>query len=280
MKNYSHEEKVEKFFSHGSKLRAEQEGGFLSFGYWTKKGQNYYQAAEDLLALLLSNERSLNKGIILNVACGYGSETFKIYDKLKPEKIIAIDITSDHIEYAENKVKAYKMENKIIFEKQDACELPFQSNFFKYVIGIEGPSQFNTREQFVQRAYDVLEPEGILLLTDIIVHKEVARKNWINRRIRNIVSKCWYMPEPNWMDCEQYKQMLEKTGYEVNFMKAIGADVYPGFAGFNLKWSSVRNAMRIRGFGIGIGLTFISWLLGKAFERGMIDYVYLRAIKK
>ncbi len=280
MKKHTHEEQVEKFFSHGSNIRAKQEGGFLSFGYWTKKGQNYFQAAEDLLALLLSNERSLSKGVILDVACGYGSETFEIYEKLKPEKIVAIDLTAAHIEYAKNRVLERNLTDKISFEKQDACVLPFQSNFFKYVIGIEGPSQFNTREQFLQRAFDVLEPEGILLLTDIIVHKDVAQKNWINRRIRDIVSKYWYMPEPNWMNFERYKQMLEDIGYQVNFIKGIGADVYPGFAKFNMKWSSVRNAIRVRGLSIGIGLTIISWLLGMASKRGMVDYAYIRAIKK
>jgi ubiquinone/menaquinone biosynthesis C-methylase UbiE len=279
MKRHTHEEKVEKFFSHGSNLRALQEGGFLSFGYWTKRGQNYHQAAEDLLELLLSNEKRSNRGVMLDVACGYGAETFKIYDKLKPEKIIAIDITSAHIDYAKNKVLEQNLTDKISFEKQDACLLPFQSNFFTYIIGIEGPSQFNTREQFLKRAYDVLQPNGVLLLTDVIVHKDVAQKNWLNRRIRHIVSKYWYMPEANWMNFEKYKQMLVDIGYKVDIMKGIGSYVYPGFAKFNMRGSSIRNAIHVRGLRIGLGLTLISWLLGIASKRGMVDYAYIRAVK-
>jgi ubiquinone/menaquinone biosynthesis C-methylase UbiE len=279
MKKDTHEEKVDKFFSHGSNLRALQEGGFLSFGYWTKKGQDYHQAAEDLLELFLSHETSLNRGVILDVACGYGAETFKIYDKLKPDKIIAIDITSAHIEYAKKIALERNLADKICFDKQDACILPFQSNYFAFVIGIEGPSQFNTREQFLKRAYDVLEPNGILLLTDVLVHKDVAQKNWFNRRLRRTISKHWYMPEPNWMNSGQYNQMLIDIGYKVDFIQSIGANVYSGFAKYNMRWSSIRNAIHVRGLRIGLGLTIISWLLGVASRRGMIDYAYIKAVK-
>jgi len=45
----THENKVERFYSHGSDRRGSQEGGFLSFGYWTNESNNYHQAAETLI---------------------------------------------------------------------------------------------------------------------------------------------------------------------------------------------------------------------------------------
>lgn len=275
----THEEKVEEFFSHGSDMRAIQENGFLSFGYWTDKEQNYHQAAERLLELLLSNETPQNKGIILNVACGYGTETFKIFEKLKPDKIIALDITSAHIEFAKTIALERDLADKIIFDKQDACILPFEPEYFSYLIGVEGPSQFNTRQKFLQRAYDVLKNNGVLLLADVIVHSKTSRKSWLNRIIGNILSKQWYIPEPNWMNFESYKEMLLKIGFKVESIKGIGANVYSGFANFNTRWSSIKNAIAVRGLWIGIGLTFISWLLGIAFKRNMLDYAYIRAVK-
>jgi len=50
MARLTHEEKVERFYSHGADLRAAQEGGLLSFGYWTESTVDYRQATEDLLA--------------------------------------------------------------------------------------------------------------------------------------------------------------------------------------------------------------------------------------
>lgn len=70
----THENKVEKFYSHGSDTRGFQESGYLSFGYWTEETIDYHQAVEALINRLLKFEKPLNQGVILNVACGYGAE--------------------------------------------------------------------------------------------------------------------------------------------------------------------------------------------------------------
>jgi ubiquinone/menaquinone biosynthesis C-methylase UbiE len=276
----SHEKKVEKFYSHGSDSRSSQGGGFLSFGIWREDTADYQQAAADLLAMLLENERPLNRGTILNVACGYGAETFEIYKRLSPEKIIAIDITEAHINFARKKAEALDLSKKIAFAKQDACILPYPSGSFSYVIGIEGPAHFNTREKFLRRAFAVLESGGILLLTDIIVNRGDARRQplnfWLGRRIAGF----WHMPEANWMTIAEIVALLAAIGFRVDIARSMGGRVYPGFSRNNTRMPSIINAIRTRGIFIGLGLTIISRLLGWAFRRGMIEYALIRAVKE
>ena len=149
-----HEIKVERFYSHGTDTRRFQEGGFLSFGLWTNEIIDYQQAAEALIAHVLRKEQPLHKGTVLNVACGYGAETLKIFDKIKPEKIIAIDITDSHIEYGKLHMKEMGLSDCIQFAKMDACKLEFPAESFDYIIGIEGPAHFNTREIFFRKAIE------------------------------------------------------------------------------------------------------------------------------
>jgi len=80
MARLTHEEKVERFYSHGAALRAAQDGGLLSFGYWTESTVDYRQATEDLLARVLKEETPAHCGTVLNVACGNGMETFRIWE--------------------------------------------------------------------------------------------------------------------------------------------------------------------------------------------------------
>mgnify|MGYP001569697326 CR=1 FL=1 len=275
----SHERKVEKFYSHGSDLRSLQGGGFLSFGIWRKDTADYQQAATDLLMMLLENERPLNRGTILNVACGYGTETFEIYKRLSPKEIIAIDITEAHISFAKKRAQEQNLSEKIIFEKQDACILPYKSGSFSHVIGIEGPAHFNTREKFLRRSFDVLEPGGVLLLTDIIVNRGNAEKQPINFWIGRRAARLWHMPEANWMTIAEIVSLLELIGFRVDIARGMGNRVYPGFASNNTKMPSIVNAIKTRGIFIGLGLTLISWLLGWASRREMIDYAFIRAIK-
>ncbi len=275
----SHEKKVEKFYSHGSDIRSLQGGGFLSFGIWRDGTVDYQQAATDLLLMLLENENPLNRGTILNVACGYGTETFEIYRRLSPENIIAIDITEAHINFARKRAEERNLSQKIVFEKQDACILPYKSDSFSYVIGIEGPAHFNTREKFLRRSFDVLESGGVLLLTDIIVNRGNAKRQRINFWIGRRAASRWHMPEANWMTIAEITKLLESIGFRVDIARSIGNKVYPGFSSNNTKMPSILNAIKTRGIVIGLGLTLISWLLGWAFRRDMIDYAFIRAVK-
>jgi ubiquinone/menaquinone biosynthesis C-methylase UbiE len=275
----THEQKVEKFYSHGSKKRGNQEGGFLSLGYWNNNHLNYHQAVEVLINHLLKDEKPMKSGNVLNVACGYGAETMEIYKKLVPDKIIAIDITEPHVEFAKTRVEHTALSDKIIFEKMDACKLPYKPSSFKYVIGIEGPAHFNTRQKFLQKAYEVMDDKGVLLLADITVNELKGNRNILNNVIGNSCAKHWYMPKENWMSTNQMLEMIKKIGFTIDSCEVAGDKVYPGFAKFNLKWSSIINAFRIRGIWTGSGLTIISWMLGYLYNRKMIDYVFIRAIK-
>ena len=203
----------------------------------------------------------------------------KIYEKIHPEKIYAIDITGPHIEFARRHFNELNLSDKIHFEKMDACRMCYQPCSFDYVIGIEGPAHFNTRETFLRKAYEVLKPGGVMLLSDIIIDIREMLNGFYNRRIGKLCAKHWFMPEANWMSIDELKVLMEKIGFKIDVVERIGDKVYPGFAEFNLKWVSLKNAVKTRGFRIGVALSFISWLLGHVHRRKMIDYVFIRALK-
>ena len=279
MVRLTHEEKVERFYSHGADLRAAQEEGIVSFGYWTESTVDYRQATEDLLTLVLERERPADRGTVLNVACGNGTETFRIWEALRPERILAIDLTDAHVAHARNAAAQLGLADRITFQRADACTFSHPPNGMSYVIGIEGPAHFNTRADFLKKAYDLLEPNGVLLLTDVIMKGDVASRSIVHRTLAEFCSEQWHMPRDNWSNLPAYRCLLSGIGFAVESVESIGHHVFPGFARYNLRWSSLVSAMRTRGWRIGIGLTFISWLLGLAYRWGLCDYVYVRASK-
>jgi cyclopropane fatty-acyl-phospholipid synthase-like methyltransferase len=279
MARLTHEQKVERFYSHGASLRAEQDDGVLSFGYWTESTVDYRQATRDLLGLVLEEERPAHRGTVLNVACGNGAETFRIWEALRPERIVAIDVTDAHIAFASKAAARMGLAERIVFQKADACAFSHPPGRMSYVIGIEGPAHFRTRAAFLQKAYDLLEPGGVLLLTDVIMKGEVASRSLVHRLLAGFCSRQWHMPRENWSSLSDYRSLLSGTGFSVESLKSIGERVFPGFVRYNLRWSSFVSAVRTRGWRIGVGLTFISWLLGLAYRWGLCDYVYVRASK-
>ncbi|OGJ85611.1 MAG: hypothetical protein A2268_16545 [Candidatus Raymondbacteria bacterium RifOxyA12_full_50_37] len=278
---------MEKFYSTGFTIgrfknitRKKRTEEFLSFGYWEKNTKTYLDAANNLLHYFVEKSGIGRTQKILSVACGYGTETFAVYDAFKPDRIEAIDVTEKHVQYANGKAATLNLADKIRFSHGDACKLDYPVAAFSLVLGIEGPVHFNTREAFFGSAYQVLGNNGNLLLMDIITGEKFAKATWLQRKILAFTVKRWVVPKANWVDQATYRQQLSKAGFTTRFITPIGDKVFPGYAKNGLSLRTIWIRMFQRGPGPTVGLTIISYLLGYLYKRGLIEYIYVKATKE
>ena len=282
-----HEKKVEEFYSAGSvryDVDSENqikhpEDGFISFGYW-KPGDNYKQAAKRLVKYYIDNSGIDHAERILNVACGYGAESFAFNDAFEPEELIGLDITKVHVDYANNRAKRQNIDHKLKFKQGDAVKLDlFPDNHFSHVLGIEGPSHFNTREQFFTSANRVLKPGGILLLTDIMLGDNYNKYNLVHQAMVRAGAKSWRVPMVNAVKEDGYRKQLENAGFDVVFLKRIGDKVFPGYAQ-SFEWKQAREKDKKMGRLTAYGFKKIGKFLGYANDKKWIDYIYVKARKR
>jgi len=213
------------------------------------------------------------------VCCGYGSETFAYYEKFQPNMIEGVDITKLEVDYANDKAKALGVDKKVVFHHGDACVLNFPGDHFSHVFGIEGPANFNTRENFFKAASRVLRKEGELILTDIILGERFNRKKKFHKLFLGLASKGWVVPRANWIDEETYKKQLENAGMKVIIFKKIGDKVFPGYANYCSRKKTMQESKKERGFFPAIGFVLISRALGYLYKKGWIEYIYVKAKK-
>lgn len=283
----THEKKVEDFYSSGlnredyqySSEKEEVTGKFLSFGYWETGNETYLEAAKNLLNFFIENSEVKKAERILNVCCGYGSETFAYYEKFRPKLIEGIDITKIEIDYANDKAKTLGVDKNIIFHHGDACVLDFPENSFSHIFGIEGPANFNTRENFFKAANRVLKKGGDLILTDTILGKKFQRNKKSHNLFVGFASKGWVVPRANWVDEETYKKQIENAGMKVTLLKKIGDKVFPGYAKYCSRFKTMKEVKKERGILAMIGFTLISMTLGFLYKKGWIEYIYVKAKK-
>ena len=282
----SHEKKVERFYSTGSKRRKcdytnrkQHDEGFLSFGYWKKGTKTYLEATKNLLDFFTKNSGIIRPTRILNVACGYGTETFSHYENFRPKEIIGLDLTKVHTDYANNRAKCQGLENVIKFFHGDACCLDFKENSFSHVVGIEGPAHFDTRQKFFKAANRVLENKGELLLTDIILGPGFNRDKILHRIAVSFIARLWVVPRSNCIDEMTYKKQIEEAGLKTILLKRIGGQVFPGYARNGFTARTIMKKFSQRGIFATIGLTWISWLLGWLYRRGCMEYIFVKAQK-
>lgn len=281
-----HEKKVDEFYSAGLNLKGYNDDltnhkgdRFLSFGYWEKDTPSYFEAAKNLLNFFIKNSEIKITDKILNVACGYGSETFEYYKKFKPNFIEGIDATKLHVDYANGRAKIMDLDKKIRFVHGDACVLNFPKESFSHLFGIEGPANFNTREKFFKSAYRVLKKGGELILTDVILGEKFNRRKILQNIILGFATKCWIVPRENWVTEEEYQKQLKETGFKVIFIKKIGKNVFPGYANHFFTIKAFNEVRKERGFLNTLGFVIISKILGYLYNKGWIEYIYVKAKK-
>lgn len=282
----NHEKIVEKFYSTGSKKRRcdythlkQHDDGFLSFGYWNKDTKAYLDASNNLLHFFIENCGIQSPVRMLNVACGYGTETFAYYENFQPKEILGLDITRMHTDYANNKARCLKLDDKIKFLHADACTLDYPEKSFTHVLGIEGPAHFNTRRKFFQAASRVMEKGGELVLTDIILGKRFNEKKRLHKAAVRLIAKWWVVPRSNCVNENTYKKQLEEAGLQTIRLERIGKNVFPGYARNAFTVKTFRIRLSQRGFFATVGLTWISWLLGWLYRKGCMDYIFIKAQK-
>ncbi len=278
----SHESMVEYFYSHGPSIISDrydtilqQTKEFLSFGYWEKGTKTYLQAAKNLLTFFIQNSKIEKATKILNVACGYGAETFVYYDIFKPELIEGVDITRKHVEYSNKKAHDLHLDKWIKFHHGDACAMEYPENSFSNIFAIEGPAHFRTREEFFSIASKILQKDGELLMTDIILGEKYNTAGSIKKRILSSCVKNWVIPEENIVNEDTYKMQMERAGLKLVFFHKV----FPGYAlnALSLKTFFIRLSQR--GWWTTWGLSFISFLLGVLYKTGMIEYIYVKGRK-
>lgn len=120
----------------------------LSFGidkYWRRK--------------TISRLKKFNHDYILDVATGTGDFAISSL-RLKPTKIIGVDISSGMLEVGKTKIKRLNLESKIEMVLGDSEELPFADDTFDIVTVAFGVRNFENLYRGLSEINRVLKPQG------------------------------------------------------------------------------------------------------------------------
>lgn len=138
---------------------------FMNYGYWYDVTQDKHIAQKNLLDKLIAAIRN-RSGVILDVACGTGATTRYIARYWSPRHVIGINISARQISACQQD-PAHPT-----FLVMDASALAFADRSFENVICVEAAFHFNTREAFLRECLRVLKDDGVLALTDILLHEK------------------------------------------------------------------------------------------------------------
>ncbi len=276
---HRHEAAVERFYATGREGFHDFHGGYLNFGYWSRPGMRYEEAAEELVRRtggLLGLGPSAR---LLDVGCGMGSQDIYLHRTFRLHSIDALDVTWVHVDRARERARRAGVgEDRLRFHHGTATALPFPAHRFTHLLSIEAPEHFDTREDFFREAHRVLAPGGVLALCDYSAARPPM--NVVERSVVECARRLWHVPAANVYGNTTFEEKLRAAGFIDIAIQDVGRWTIPGYYHEHRRPETVRAVVRVRGVLTGvIGGYLIDRGVYEAFRRGLLEYILVRAVK-
>ncbi len=166
---------------------------------------------------------------ILDVATGTADVAIAIAKKLKPEKVIGLDIAVEMLDIGRKKVKAQELTATVELISGDAENLPFADNTFDAVTVAFGVRNFENLRAGMAEIQRVLKPNGQLVVLEFSKPKVFPLKQLFQFYFKNILPfigkmtskdpkayRYLYESVQAFPDGKKFIQVMEKTGFQQN----------------------------------------------------------------
>ena len=104
---------------------------------------------------------------ILDVATGTGDFAIDLYRKIKPEKVVGIDLSQGMLDVARKKIAKRELGDAITVQQGDCLALPFDDGEFDAVTVAFGVRNFEHLLQGYQQMHRVLKSGGMLCVIEL-----------------------------------------------------------------------------------------------------------------
>ena len=193
---------------------------FMNYGLWEKNTLTLQDASINLCNTIYNlalHENSNSNNKILDVGCGYGSQDFYWYNKLKGHtELSALDISQEQIDYAINKQQT--LATNILFKQGNAEQINklYPLNHFNTVISLESAFHYQNRNLFFKAVHDILVPKGTFIIADIMMKNNYKyTANFMKQMFVGLASELIYIPEKNMISKKRWLANIKKSGFKI-----------------------------------------------------------------
>ncbi len=238
----------------------------VHWGYWENPKDasgtrdDYIAAMEQMNAELLKAGKVADGQRLLDAGCGFGGTIQQINTTHSNMGLTGLNIDSRQLAAAEAQTKATN-DNKIDWVEADACQLPFEDNYFDRVLAVECIFHFPSRERFLAEAARVLKPGGYVAVSDFVPTMAFFGKTPFWAFIRTRVAKT-YGTLGN-IPLRSYRSMGKRAGLQLETNRNIRKNTLPTYP-FILKFFREQGSAEAQRTMI-VGTRWMKWLSRAGF---------------
>ena len=246
--------------------------GWLNLGLWDGDGSDPAEAPEAVRRLVERVASALPvDGVVLDVGNGLAAQDPVIARVASARGLVAVNITRSQLVAG----RARLLEAGAVGVNGDATRLPFADRSFDGVISVEAAFHFPSRARFFAEAYRVLRPGGVLSMSDIPTYRYPRGPRELVAAISQL--RVWGLGAHAAATPVEIVDAVEAAGFVDVHTELVGERVIEPALRF------VRDRLgRARDEAAG-SYRLAAWIMLSQVEllwdRGMIDYLLLRATK-
>lgn len=124
---------------------------------------------------------------ILDIATGTGDFAFEAFSRIKPDRMVGVDISGKMLDIARKKLEKKNIGNRINFLQGDAESLKFESQTFDAVTVAFGVRNFENLEKGLAEIFRVLKPGGTLVVLEFGQPKKFPVKQFYHLYSKTIL---------------------------------------------------------------------------------------------
>lgn len=205
---------------------------FLNLGYseWYQPhivGSSQRRLATEVGSRIASHLPATEGVPLLDVGCGRGGPAIHLADRFG-FSVTGLDLVPYNIERATENAREKRVEAEFVVG--DATQLPFTTDSFAACTAIDALVYLPDRNSVFAAVADVLEPEGVLVLSDLVMQSDVSETQ---RGYVDSFADAWDMPPVGTV--EQYNAALDEASFE---LKAV-EDITGHSVGRFRKWTTL-----------------------------------------
>lgn len=191
---------------------------FLNLGYseWYRPhvlGSSQRRLVTEVGSRIASHLSTTDGVCLLDVGCGRGGPAIHLADRFG-FRVTGLDLVPYNVERAAENARDRHVETE--FVGGDATRLPFATDSFTACTAIDVLSYLPDRNGVLAGVADVLEPGGVLVLSDLVRESGVTETE---REFVDSFADAWDMPPLGTV--EQYTAVLEDAGLELEPVETI-----------------------------------------------------------